>query len=758
MNHKPQVLDASGAELPEEILELSERLARDAHENWSRQRLAAGWQYGPQADDARHEDPRLAPYEELPESEKQFFRDASLETLKAILSLGYRIEAPDHSAAAADEPPVQKRTVDSTRVSLENLDEMDLTALCALWQSRNPEQWARSPEAYISLGNRILKSGEPLVAHDVLKEGLNLWPDNVRLRQMQALALARSGAIQRANNILTRLYDEGHRDEETLGLLARTYKDLWTRSKKPAEGEAHLRRAFEVYNEAYRSSGGYWTGVNAATTALLLGHRERASALAREVRSSCLSELETIEGGGGDPYWLLATLGEATLILKDWSEAEQWYTRAIEVGRGRFGELISTRRNARLITDALGIEREWVERFFKIPSVVVFAGHMIDRPGRLIPRFPPEMEGLVREAIRARLIELNAGLGYASAACGSDIIFLEEILRMGGEAHIVLPYNQKQFIEDSVEIVPGGEWKERFDSVIQRATDVLTASEQSMEGGVSFEYTNLLLHGLANIRAGQLETKMIPLAVWDGKSGDGAGGTASTVEHWRAVGQTVEIIDLNRMLAEEFPQLVVRSEQETPAGPAPAAQGAEFTAEMIAILFADAVNFSRLTEDEIPRFVRYFLGTIGELAAASKHSPVMKNTWGDGLYFVFKSVGDAGQFALELCEHLGKIDWAEKGLPKDLSLRIALHAGPVYSCIDPVTQQPNYIGTHVSRAARIEPITPPGQVYASQAFAALASAQHERNFTCDYVGQTPLAKGYGTFPTYHVRSNNLTIS
>jgi class 3 adenylate cyclase len=57
----------------------------------------------------------------------------------------------------------------------------------------------------------------------------------------------------------------------------------------------------------------------------------------------------------------------------------------------------------------------------------------------------------------------------------------------------------------------------------------------------------------------------------------------------------------------------------------------------------------------------------------------------------------------------------------------------------------------VSRAARLEPITPPGQVYASEAFAALAAAQRTPDFTCDYVGQTPMAKAYGTLPAYHVR-------
>ena len=54
-------------------------------------------------------------------------------------------------------------------------------------------------------------------------------------------------------------------------------------------------------------------------------------------------------------------------------------------------------------------------------------------------------------------------------------------------------------------------------------------------------------------------------------------------------------------------------------------------------------------------------------------------------------------------------------------------------------------------AIAIEPITPPGQVYASEAFAALSAVRCPDSFVCEYVGQTPLAKSYGTFPAYHVR-------
>jgi class 3 adenylate cyclase len=75
----------------------------------------------------------------------------------------------------------------------------------------------------------------------------------------------------------------------------------------------------------------------------------------------------------------------------------------------------------------------------------------------------------------------------------------------------------------------------------------------------------------------------------------------------------------------------------------------------------------------------------------------------------------------------------------------------VFHVTDPVTQTPNCIGTHVSQAARIEPVTPPNKVYASRAFAALASAQKAPGFICEYAGQTALAKGYGIFPTYVLR-------
>jgi hypothetical protein len=84
----------------QDLLELTELLAKNVHEVWARQRLADGWKYGPRRDDVNKEHPCLVPYEQLPESQKTYDRNTALETLKVILTLGYRIEKDAQSPAS----------------------------------------------------------------------------------------------------------------------------------------------------------------------------------------------------------------------------------------------------------------------------------------------------------------------------------------------------------------------------------------------------------------------------------------------------------------------------------------------------------------------------------------------------------------------------------------------------------------------------------------------------------------------------------
>ena len=613
--------------------------------------------------------------------------------------------------------------------------------------------------AFQDAGQQLLKRGEPLAAYDVLADGLREFPGNARLRQLTALALARSGASQLASPILHELVREGHEDVETLGLLGRTHKDLSDAGGEPSVRRGHLEQAFHFYEAAYQTYGGIWSGINAATMALLLGDAERAKALASAVRDQC-EATQRIDPNAKNDYWTIATLGEAALILQDWPQAEDWYARASELGATHLGDLASTRRNARLILCHLQGGGARIESLLHVPRVVVCAGHLIDRPNRARPRFPPDLEGAVQSAIDNRLRDMGVGFGYASAACGADILFLESVLAMGGEAHVILPYDREQFLEDSVAFVPGSNWTERFNRVLNEAQNVLTASRQRMGGGpISYEYGFLLTDGSAALRADELDTELVCLAVWDGRPGDAYGGTAMAVDRWQQAGRRLEIIDVTELRQQQLP-LVVTTEPagDTPDESSAAIQvpriipslGTVLEPQILGLLFADARGFSKLTDADIPLFIEHYLSIVVEKLDEVEEEPILKNTWGDGLYLVFRTVRDAGLFALDLCEAVLETDWKAKGLSADLSVRIGLHAGPAYACVDPVTGRPNVFGAHVSQAARIEPITPPGQVYASGAFAAVARADEVLEFACAYVGRTPLAKGYGAFPTYVV--------
>lgn len=90
--YKPNPIDTSKVELPDDLLELTEKIAENVHENWSVGRIADGWTYGETRNDEMKTTPCLVPYSELTDSEKEYDRVTALQTLKLVVALGYRIE------------------------------------------------------------------------------------------------------------------------------------------------------------------------------------------------------------------------------------------------------------------------------------------------------------------------------------------------------------------------------------------------------------------------------------------------------------------------------------------------------------------------------------------------------------------------------------------------------------------------------------------------------------------------------------------
>jgi class 3 adenylate cyclase len=606
-------------------------------------------------------------------------------------------------------------------------------------------------DALVAEAERLLRLGEPLLAYNAADTGLQRWPEHLRLRQLQALALARSGDTERANRILTELAQAGVDDAETLGVLARTHKDLGLRAKDPVRRGAHLDSAYRLYEQAYSASlqrgssaGAYYTGINAATVAVLRGQLDEARWLAADVLRICHQAADSDPQSAAE-YWRQATLGEAALILGDAPAAARHYANATALAQDRYGDLSSTRRQTRLLAAHLPIDDAWLGEVLRIPPVLVFTGNMVDQAGRATPRFPASLEPAVARAIDHAISVIRPLAAYGSAACGADILCLERVHASGGEIHVVLPFPPEEFRRTSVDVVPG-EWGARFDRLLEVAHSVTITSDHRATGSqATFEYANLVLTGLGRLRAQLLDTTLRGLAVWDCGGGGSRGGSASVVSLWEARGVPIEHVNLGYL----------RQEIHSPSRSAEWADDVAATGgtqhAIKALLFADAVGYSQLSEDQIPRYVSGFLGAVADLNRRTRHRFEHVETAGDGLYMVFDDVLDAAHYALELSALATGTDWTAHGLPSNFNLRIALHCGPVYCGRDPVTESPLYTGPHTSRAARIEPITPPGQVYASSAFAAVAAARGADGVTMRYVGKTPLAKRSGSLALYHLQ-------
>ncbi|MBE6338238.1 MAG: Ryanodine receptor Ryr [Lentimicrobiaceae bacterium] len=91
-NYIPQPINTSNVELPKELNVLVEAMAKNVHEVWAQSRISQGWSYGLERNDELKQHPCLVPYEELPEIEKDYDRNTALETLKLIISIGFKIE------------------------------------------------------------------------------------------------------------------------------------------------------------------------------------------------------------------------------------------------------------------------------------------------------------------------------------------------------------------------------------------------------------------------------------------------------------------------------------------------------------------------------------------------------------------------------------------------------------------------------------------------------------------------------------------
>lgn len=206
-----------------------------------------------------------------------------------------------------------------------------------------------SPGPILAAAQGLIRLGKYDDARTVLTRALQLFPQSVRARQLEGLALRRLKKYQEAVDVLSELKAEGHQDPETLGILAAAKDGLFRETGKML----HLRNARELYRTAFQGdSKDYYTGINAASKSLFLGEPAEAARLAGQVLP--LVEKAT----DGKDLYSACTLGEVYLLQGKVDEAAAQYQKVIDNNPYASGDLKGTGEQAERICAALKLAPE----------------------------------------------------------------------------------------------------------------------------------------------------------------------------------------------------------------------------------------------------------------------------------------------------------------------------------------------------------------------------------------------------------------
>ncbi|WP_207538269.1 tetratricopeptide repeat-containing protein [Sabulicella rubraurantiaca] len=443
-------------------------------------------------------------------------------------------------------------------------------------------------EALRTAGDALLKMNRARYAMAVLERARSLNPEDVRARQLEAIALGRVEKHEQAAEALRRLAEEqkeaGQPSGETLGLLARTCKDSWRQlwDAQQSQGSDFLKAAKETqpslanvasaYVEAFRAApADFFPGINALTFGRLWEHvtGRRSRLPLNEVAQGLTWAIDCALTAKRD-YWALASKAEHALVQGEADAAIEAFEAAAALAvetKDRFG-LGSTGQQLRFLS-ALGFRPDIVpdalaaitaaEKQLDLllgarpgrPSeparVVLFSGHMVDRPGRQPARFPDGKADPAGSRIRAELdaIGADAGdLGICQAACGGDLLFARACLGRGMRLWVLLPQEEAAFLRDSVSWA-GPRWVADYEAVRANADATFRVLPEELgpapEGVGKYERCNRWMMHTA-LSQGLARVSFITL--WDGGGGDGPGGTEHMVSLVRDLtGHEPAIID-----------------------------------------------------------------------------------------------------------------------------------------------------------------------------------------------------------------------
>ncbi|ABE37123.1 adenylate and Guanylate cyclase catalytic domain protein [Paraburkholderia xenovorans LB400] len=550
--------------------------------------------------------------------------------------------------------------------------------------------------------------GNYLAAYDLCMKALAAWPDAMVFEHQAILALARAGALNRALQRYRRLDEAGRLTAltdldlaaEFAGLFGRLLKDCASGSSIE-DAKKHRLGSAIAYANAFERLGKYYLAINAASMYLSCGKSGNARHYARLALELAAAQRE-------QDYWSHVTQAEACLILGQFDTAIAMLKAAADdrrstiavTGAENLDAVASTRRQ---LTWVAGLTHAPAGIVDVLPKPRVL--NWISRPELLLTRDP------------FAFAPGQTVIAFGPLMSTADLLIANALLEVGANVHVVLPCEPdslaaRTFLEQpkSVDMLARVLGHERV-----RVT--LVTKEGSPDEPAGALLCQQQARGLALLRGHSLLVDPELCFPGDGTIGFGA------------------IPSDNRDITGVAPPGGARSNG---------------VRKPHAIVFGDVRGFSALNEAEQLTFLEHVIGGFANALQACGGVEYAE-TAGDGLFIVLSDV----MAAIDCCFRLQKVLRPEKtarlGLPAHLGIRLSAHVGPLYRRYDKVIHRHKFVGMEVVRTARIEPVTPVGEIFVTEQFAAALAFTTRDAYVCEYAGMQPMAKNFGECRMYSLR-------
>jgi len=438
---------------------------------------------------------------------------------------------------------------------------------------------------------------------------------------------------------------------------------------------------------------------------LMLGGRgPDALVLAQRVLDSldALDDLDTIDDA--ERYYRAVTEAEAALLLGSLERVHGALARAARLQPGNVNALSRTSAQLRIICRHLGHDASHLAAL-RVPPVL----------------FVPSTPAGAGEALP---LPAEASFVCIGVNGPRDLDIAEHYAALDIRVHLVLPAAREQLVEEWLRH-HGPAAAGRLQRYLGGGTECSIAQGfLEREGEWRAAYVSATACGLSRLEARRIGAGWHDLGSRDGvRQADAPCGCSAPL----------------------------------PPRNGTAADGRPESRRLVGTLFADFAGYSRLSDEEQPVFQEVLIGGIAAALAEHRARILLQHTWGDAVHVVTDDAETTARIADRIHNIVEQARCGLGGMLEKLELRLSAHYAPVFEGIDPVEGTTTYFGSQLSFAARVEPVTPPGMIFVTEAFAARLMLEAPDRFAAEYAGEIELAKRYGKYRLYSLRRGEIGI-